>query len=417
MRSANLVASSTFALLCCQTVCLAWMPSSSFTHKKRSVLASSHQHRMVLHSPLSLSTDMSTGIFDRCNAEISISSSESEALQDDDRIQKSWPSGSPRFGLRTNQKRNVISFALLATVSLLGPSVAHAVLSSTTLSATAASTTLMRPTLTNHHHHLSVTTWQAWALVAAMWAWQSAQQWKALPLLLSQGLQQSVAWYMVQLATHPVLTKSLTAGVIGVLGDCLAQGLEHVLHQRQHNKRQGKDNQVVTPLKYDPRRGLSILLDGVFLSGPLMHFGYEFLDHILPIANGGSGAALLHVLADSIFLDAIFVATTFIVTGRMEGYTFRQVLPQLRRDYLPALKASWATSLFLMPIEFVCFRFLPLSYRVLSVNFIDIVWDAVISFMAHRSRHDDKTLLEEEATANGAHAVSPVTLEMALVLQ
>lgn len=194
---------------------------------------------------------------------------------------------------------------------------------------------------------------------------------------------------MMQLTANPVVTKSITAGVIGVMGDCMAQGLENWMHARQQQKQQPPQT-VQTAKKYDPRRGLSILLDGLFISGPLMHFGYELFDHVLPIHSGGSGAAILHVLADSVFLDAIFVASTFVVTGRMEGYRFRQIVPQLRKDYLPALKASWATSVFLMPIEFVCFRFLPLSYRVLAVNFIDVIWDAVISFMAHRSRQDDK---------------------------
>lgn len=200
----------------------------------------------------------------------------------------------------------------------------------------------------------------------------------------------------MQLTAHPVVTKSVTAGVIGVFGDFMAQGLEHVLHQRQHKRQSG--DECASTLKYDSRRGISILLDGLFLSGPLMHFGYEMFDRILPIADGGSGAALLHVLADSIFLDALFVASTFVVTGRMEGYSFRQIVPQLRRDYFPALKASWATSIFLMPIEFVCFRFLPLSYRVLAVNFIDVIWDGVISFMAHRGRQDKPVVVEDENT-------------------
>ena len=211
----------------------------------------------------------------------------------------------------------------------------------------------------------------------------------------------------MQLTAHPVVTKSVTSGVIGVFGDCMAQGLEHVLHQRQH-KRQGMhvDKSAASTLKYDSRRGLSILLDGLFLSGPLMHVGYELFDRILPIAAGGSGAALLHVLADSIFLDALFVASTFIVTGRMEGYSFRQIVPQLRRDYVPALKASWATSTFLMPIEFVCFRFLPLSYRVLAVNFIDVIWDGVISFMAHRGRQDKPAVVEDDSATVAVPSVA-----------
>ena len=278
-----------------------------------------------------------------------------------------------------NRGISVFFLLLLSCVAALPP-VAHAALSSTTLSATAAATsTLMRPTSTQ-----VTPSWQ-WVFVAlATWVWQTARHVNLLPLL-TQTIQSCTTWYMMQLATHPVITKSVTAGVIGVWGDSMAQSLENWLHQRRQVHKVGTSGP-----KYDHRRGLSILLDGLLISGPLMHFGYELFDQIMPIhAGGGSGAALLHVVADSVFLDAIFVATTFIVTGRMEGYSFGQVMPQLRKDYFPALKASWATSLLVMPIEFVCFRFLPLSYRVLAVNFIDVIWDAVISFMAHRSRHEE----------------------------
>ena len=116
-----------------------------------------------------------------------------------------------------------------------------------------------------------------------------------------------------------------------------------------------------------------------------MHLGYELFEQILPVGSS-SMAAILHVCADSILLDTIFVATTFLMTGWMEGYSHKQLFAQFKCDYIPSLKASFATSFLMMPIEFVCFRFLPLTFRVLAVNFIDVVWDAVISFMAHRNR-------------------------------
>jgi len=133
-----------------------------------------------------------------------------------------------------------------------------------------------------------------------------------------------------------------------------------------------------------------------------MHLGYEMFERLIPIHQAGSGlssslAAFSHVIADSILLDSIFVATTFVVTGLFEGYSRKQVVSQLKSDYGPTLVASWFTSLFCLPVEFICFRCLPVSLRVLAVNFIDVVWDAVISFMAHRNRkHHDEIVLSKE---------------------
>jgi hypothetical protein len=208
------------------------------------------------------------------------------------------------------------------------------------------------------------------------------------------SLHQAAVWYTMHLTTSPVITKSVTAGVIGIIGDYMAQWLEYAMERRKNPKQEASSLARGLSIhgRYSSRRGLSILTDGIFISGPLMHFGYNLFEHIMPIAVGGGSsslAAMTHVLADSVLLDSIFVASTFIVTGVMEGYTYKQLAHQLRSDYVPTLKASWATSLFLLPFEFACFRYLPLTFRVMSVNFLDVVWDAVVSFMAHRSRKHD----------------------------
>jgi hypothetical protein len=224
----------------------------------------------------------------------------------------------------------------------------------------------------------------------------------------------------MRLTASPVITKSVTAGVIGIIGDYMAQWLEYMMERRKNpeHERSSLVRGLSIHGRYSFRRGLSILTDGIFISGPLMHFGYNLFESIMPINVGGGSsslAAMVHVVADSVILDSIFVASTFIVTGIMEGYTYKQLVPQLRSDYVPTLKASWVTSFFLLPFEFACFRYLPLTFRVMSVNFLDVVWDAVVSFMAHRSRKhdlhdaeqaDESTLLEPVAHVSDTAVVA-----------
>lgn len=207
---------------------------------------------------------------------------------------------------------------------------------------------------------------------------------------LGQISAQSMSWYLLQLEVAPLITKSVTSGVLGMGGDYMAQWLEYKLGKRVSNNQSCSWKDVVRIYQtYDLRRGLAILVDGLIISGPLMHWGYNFFEHVLPIsgAQNRGMAAMAHVVADSVFLDAIFVGTAFVMTGLMEGYRLRRdIWPQIRTDYGPTLRASWATSLILMPLEFVCFRFLPVSFRTLAMNLTDIIWDTVVSFMAHRSR-------------------------------
>lgn len=215
---------------------------------------------------------------------------------------------------------------------------------------------------------------------------------------IADALRSFGAAYMMYLDTYPVATKSATAGVIAMIGDYFAQWVEFALEESEQTQRNAASTAKRRPGalsiygRYHLRRGLSLLADGIFISGPLMHAGYELFESILPIAGGtnaGLGstvAAMVHVLADSVVLDSFFVAFTFVSTGLMEGMHHRSLFLQFKTDYVPSLTASWATSVALCPIQFCFFRYLPLNLRVLSVNCIDLVWGAVQSFMSHRNR-------------------------------
>jgi hypothetical protein len=118
-----------------------------------------------------------------------------------------------------------------------------------------------------------------------------------------------------------------------------------------------------------------------------MHYGYDLFERIIPTtATAGLSsclAALSHVIADSVFLDGIFVMTGIIATGLLEGHPLKKVWPNLRNVYLPTLKASVVTSSALMPLQFLSFRFMPVQLRVLCVNAVDLIWTGVVSFVSH----------------------------------
>lgn len=216
--------------------------------------------------------------------------------------------------------------------------------------------------------------------------------------------------YMTLLDQNPIITKSITAGVIGVIGDFMAQKLEGWLLSRKNTRSSAMRTR--NNHKYDRRRGFSILIDGLIISGPLMHLAYELFENVMP-SSSSSWAAMSHVLADSILLDSIFVATTFVVTGLMEGYTHKQLIPQMKKDYKSTLMASWVTSIGLLPLEFVCFRYLPVPLRVLAVNCIDVIWDTVVSFFAHRNRKQDEPRVVEEEQEEPALLLEGSRLEAA----
>lgn len=221
------------------------------------------------------------------------------------------------------------------------------------------------------------------------------------------------SWYLSRLDVSPLLTKCITGGIIALLGDYGAQWFEYKRTNRRskeegvisssdtaYSLRAGAVNDTARSTSgkslsihgmYDFRRGIARFLECLLISSPLMHYGYDLFEKMVPTVAIGGGvggiyrslAALSHVIADSVFLDGIFVFTGIMATGLLEGHSLRKVLPNLRNVYVPTLKASIITSSALMPLQFLSFRFLPLQLRVLSVNGVDLIWTAVVSHVSH----------------------------------
>lgn len=232
------------------------------------------------------------------------------------------------------------------------------------------------------------------------------------PAVAVSVISQIWEWYRIQLDVRPVLTKCFTTSLIQFLGDFMAQSYErHRIRSKNPSQNKGSSFCQGIPA-YNPRRGLSLAADGMFLSGPLLHFAFEFMEHVLPSQNGDSkswisSTTILHVLANDFLVDTIYLFMSFIFVALAEGLG-RDLPNLLRKDFPATIQASWATCVVFMPVEYLCFSQLPLNLRVLSMNLIDVLWGSIISYVTHRSRrppeptvldpsnHQDKVALKHE---------------------
>ncbi|KAG5191006.1 hypothetical protein JKP88DRAFT_160175, partial [Tribonema minus] len=124
-------------------------------------------------------------------------------------------------------------------------------------------------------------------------------------------------------------------------------------------------------------------------TGPGLHYLYGLLESHIPTTAGGLIPAALHVLLDTFLFDPVFVGTFFLTTALFEGKSMkREVVPQLEREYWPAVVGSWGVSVLFWPLQWACFRYLPLQLRVLSINVCDVAWTAVLSFFSHKPDED-----------------------------
>ena len=201
-------------------------------------------------------------------------------------------------------------------------------------------------------------------------------------------------WYIHFLGTHALLTKCMTSGIVGGIGDLCAQLLSH-------------RTSPAIDFNLDFRRLFGIIFECTCLSSPLMHFAYDFLERIVPIHNEESsdgeskslgdahqkssqikiwGAATFHVLADTFLLGPIYVLSMMVTSSIFEG-RIRLLKRDLILDFIPTFKASVWSSLGFMPMQILAFRVLPSEFKLLYMNFQDIAWNGIVSFVAHKSRY------------------------------
>eukprot|EP00980_Cylindrotheca_fusiformis_P025698 scaffold14497_cov119-Cylindrotheca_fusiformis.AAC.2 len=187
------------------------------------------------------------------------------------------------------------------------------------------------------------------------------------------------SWYIASLGGYPMITKSVTSSVFSCVADIIAQWFEG-----SHTSRSFRDT-------YNMRRGFASSVDGMFLSGPLLHYAFGLMEEYFPTneETGNIFASLTHVFISDIFIDSIYLGLSFALVALLEGHA-RDLVRIYKSDFWTTIKASSYANLSLVPIEFICFRYLSVGFRVLGMNMIDVIWQAVVSFFAHRSRREAK---------------------------
>ncbi|KAI5076324.1 hypothetical protein GOP47_0008389 [Adiantum capillus-veneris] len=156
------------------------------------------------------------------------------------------------------------------------------------------------------------------------------------------------ARYMETLEDHPLITKSLTAGILNLFADLVCQVVFEKVQQ------------------VDIQRLLSFTAIGLFMSGPGLHFWYGLLPKVIPVP--GFSGVLLRLAADQIIFTPLGVVCLFIALCTFEGRQ-QEIEAKLRKDWLQLVVANWKVW---VPFQLINFGFIPPQ---LQVNFqLSIFW-------------------------------------------
>jgi len=173
-------------------------------------------------------------------------------------------------------------------------------------------------------------------------------------------LQRAWSHYLDLLDTRPLITKSVSAGVIGGIGDVAT------------SRHRG--------FVWDKERTLRLSLYGLLFAAPITHGWYKILERRL-----GTGmdvkTAMSKVAADQVLAAAPLTALFFAVNSAAEGKGREEIEQRVRQNLWPTMKANWAVWPAALTFNF---WLVPLNLRVLVVNVLGLGWGTYLSYVQHK---------------------------------
>ncbi|XP_050370593.1 peroxisomal membrane protein PMP22-like [Argentina anserina] len=163
----------------------------------------------------------------------------------------------------------------------------------------------------------------------------------------------SEAWrkYLIQLHSHPLRTKAITAGISVGLSDGIAQ--------------------KISGIKLQLRRLFLMMLYGFAYTGPFGHFLHKLMDIIFRAKKDNKTIAkkvLLEQLTSSPWNNMFFMMYYGLV---IEGRLWSLVRTKVRKDYPSVHLTAWK---FWPIVGWVNYQYMPLQFRVLFHSFIASCW-------------------------------------------
>lgn len=120
-----------------------------------------------------------------------------------------------------------------------------------------------------------------------------------------------------------------------------------------------------------------MFLVGALLTGPMFHYFYAYLESTIPSISRRN--VILQVLVDQLIMDPIWLALFLPALSILEGE--KDILKGFGRQYKDGLKTAWA----IFPlVQVVNFAVVPLQYRILVINVVDLLVTSVLSWIKHR---------------------------------
>ncbi|KAG7368988.1 Mpv17 / PMP22 family protein [Nitzschia inconspicua] len=185
---------------------------------------------------------------------------------------------------------------------------------------------------------------------------------------LRRPLAKFLTWYSHQLDRRPLLTKSISAGLIGASGDLVCQHLS-------------LSSEASSSLPYDWHRTGRFFIMGSFWVAPITSHWYIALATKLVPGKTTVSTVTKRLVLDQLFFAPLFCPSFMGLLWLLEGLDLPTIWTKLREVTPTIIVANW----FLwIPAMAVNFSRVPLKYQVLFGNVVALAWNIYLSYMSTR---------------------------------
>ncbi|KAM9858889.1 peroxisomal membrane protein 2 [Aulostomus maculatus] len=171
--------------------------------------------------------------------------------------------------------------------------------------------------------------------------------------------------YLLLLKKYPILTKSVTSGILSALGNLLSQ----ILETRKKVKRG-----ALVAGEIDTAGAARYAIYGLFITGPVSHYFYQLMEVWMPSTD--PYCIIKRLLLDRLVFAPGFLLLFYFVMNILEAKGWEDFENKIRRSYWTALKMNWKVW---TPFQFININFVPVQFRVLFANMVALFWYAYLA--------------------------------------
>ena len=189
-------------------------------------------------------------------------------------------------------------------------------------------------------------------------------------------------WYYRQVEKRPVITQSLMASSMWMLGDAIAQNFE---------MRRKTEKQAAT---FNYSRTLKMGLIGLCWNGPFSSVWLRFLDRRFG-TSGASKVVFKKLAADQILQNPVLTGGIIFLVGVSNQLSVEKSANVVKEELLSVMYRGWV---YWVMVQIVNFKYTPLNYRLLVIQCASIIWNCYLSMRSNMAVEETGKVLEIESS-------------------